>query len=92
MPLGELFHAACLLPELLVELKRHVRRLMKPWATNMPVEVHRFVYFARIAVAMVHHGEPISKSNPNVLRAGFEQLAAEVWIEHRQGADTGQLQ
>ncbi|MGA2618436.1 MAG: hypothetical protein ABSF26_12560 [Thermoguttaceae bacterium] len=81
MTLGELLGAACPPLGLLVALKRHARRLTSPGASDVPAEVHRSVYFASIAAAMARHGERISKSDPEVLRAAFEQLAAETWIE-----------
>jgi hypothetical protein len=83
MTLGELFRAARPPLGLLIALKRHARRLTSPGASDVPVEVHRSVYFASIAAAMARHGERISKSDPEVLRAAFEQLAAETWIEDR---------
>jgi hypothetical protein len=83
MTLGELFRAACPPLGLLIALKRHARRLTGPGASDVPAEVHRAVYFASIAAAMARHGERISKSDPEVLRAAFEQLATEAWIEDR---------
>ena len=83
MTLGQLFGAARPPLGLLIALKRHARRLTGSGASDVPAEVHRCVYFASIAVAMVDHGERISKSDPEVLRAAFEQLAAETWIEDR---------
>ena len=47
----------------------------------MPVEVHQLVYFASIAAALVRHGERISKSSPEVLRAAWGQIAAELYTE-----------
>jgi len=79
--LEELFRAPDPPLALLAAVKRHARRLMSPGASNLPAEVHRCVYSASIAAALVAHGERISKSNPDVLTAAFEQLAAEAWIE-----------
>ncbi len=81
--LGELFRASCPPLGLLMALKRHARRLTSPGASDVPVEVHRSVYFASIAAAMVRHDERISKLDPEVLKAALEQLAAETWIEDR---------
>jgi hypothetical protein len=81
MTLGELFRDARPPLGLLIALKRHARRLTSPGASDVPAEVHRSVYFASIAAAMVRHGERISKLDPEILQAAFEQLAAEAWIE-----------
>jgi hypothetical protein len=81
MTLGELFLAACPPLGLLVALKRHARRLTSPGASDVPAGIHRCVYFASIAAAMVRHRERISKSDPEVLRAAFEEQLGEKWIE-----------
>jgi RNA polymerase sigma-70 factor, ECF subfamily len=81
IPVGELFRASHPPLVALIALKRRARRLMKPGASSLPVEVHRGVYFGSIATALVRHGRRISKSKPEVLKVAFEQLAAEAWIE-----------
>ena len=77
MTLGELFQCADSPLGLLIAVKRHARRLMNPGASRQPAEVHRMIYFASIAAALVRHGEQISKSSPEVLRAAWEPLAVE---------------
>jgi hypothetical protein len=62
---------------LLTAVKRHARRLVRPGASDLPAEVHRFVYFASIAAALVRHGRLITKSGPEVLRTAFQGIAAE---------------
>ena len=47
----------------------------------MPAEIHRLIYFASIAAAMARHGERISGSSPDVLRATWEWLAAESYAD-----------
>ena len=81
MTLGELLQRADAPLGLLIAVKRHARRLMNPGASAMPVEVHQLVYFASIAAALVRHGERISKSSPEVLRAAWGQIAAELYTE-----------
>jgi len=81
MTLGELLQHADPPLGLLIAVKRRARRLMNQGASDMPVEVHRLVYFASIAAALVCHGEQISKSSPEVLRAAWERLAAESYAE-----------
>lgn len=83
LPLGELFHIADPPLGLLIAVKRRARRLMSPDASDLPAEIHRVVYFAAIAAALVRHGERISKSAPDVLKTGFEQVAqppSEDWL------------
>ena len=43
----------------------------------MPSEVHRVIYFASIAAAIVRRGERISKLSPEVLGGIWQWLAAE---------------
>jgi hypothetical protein len=81
MALGELFQLAAPPLGLLIAVKRRARRLMKPGASDMPVDVHQHVYFASIAAALVRHGEQISKSSPDVLRLAWERLAGESYAE-----------
>jgi len=82
MPLEELFLTASPPLALLIAVKRHARRLANSDTSSLPAEIHRCVYFASIALAMIRLGERISKSSPDVLRAAFEQLADEGWIEN----------
>ncbi len=77
MTLGELFQCGDPPLGLLIAVKRGARRLLGPGASAMPPAVHRLVYFAAIAAALVRHGERISKSGADVLRVAWEQLAAE---------------
>ncbi|MGA2254223.1 MAG: hypothetical protein ABSG53_06130 [Thermoguttaceae bacterium] len=77
MTLGELFQCAGPPLGLLIAVKQGARRLMSPGASDMPSEIHRLIYFASIAAAMVRHGERISKSSPQVLRGAWQWLAAE---------------
>ena len=81
MTLGELFQCADPPLGLLIAVKRVARRLMGPGASDVPVEVHRLIYFASIAAALVRHGEQISKSSPEVLRVAWERLAAESYVD-----------
>jgi hypothetical protein len=81
MPLGELFQRSDPPLGLLIAAKRHARRLMNPGASDMPVEIHQLVYFASIAAALVHHGEQISKSSPNVLRVAWGWLVTEPYTD-----------
>jgi RNA polymerase sigma-70 factor (ECF subfamily) len=83
MPLGELFQSADPPLGLLIAVKRRARRLMGSGASDVPVEIHQVVYFAAIAAALVRHGELISKSGADVLRIGWERLAAEPFLEGR---------
>jgi DNA-directed RNA polymerase specialized sigma24 family protein len=77
MTLGELFQCPDAPLGLLIAVKRGARRLMGPAANDVPAEVHRLIYFAGIAAALVHHGEQISKSSPETLRVAWGRLAAE---------------
>ena len=81
MTLGELFQRPDPPLGLLIVVKRGARRLMNPGASDMPAEVHRVIYFASIAAALVRYGEQISKSSPEVLRVAWEQLAAEPYAD-----------
>jgi RNA polymerase sigma-70 factor (ECF subfamily) len=79
--LGELFQCSNPPLQLLVAVKQRARHLMSPGASRLPVEVHQLVYFASIAAALVCHGEKISKSRPEVLRIGWERIAAESYVD-----------
>ena len=81
MTLGELFQCAALPLGLLIAVKKRARRLMNPGASDLPIEVHRMIYFASIAAALVRHGEQISKSSAEVLRAAWEPLAVESSVD-----------
>ena len=78
--------------ELLIAVKRHARRVMSPGAADrskdipvpLPAEVHRLVCFASIAAALVRLGRRISKSSPEVLRAAWERLATESYLDEGQ--------
>jgi hypothetical protein len=77
MSLGELFQSADSSLGLLIAVKRRARGLIGPEACGVPYEAHQLIYFASIAAALVHHGEKISKSGPEVLRVAWERLAGE---------------
>ena len=81
MPLSELFHCPSPPLGLLIAVKRVARRLMGPGTSQVPAEVHRLIYFASIAAALVRHGEQISKSSPEVLRVAWERLAGESYAD-----------
>ena len=77
MTLGELFQRADPPLGLLIAVKRRARRLMNPGASDMPREVHRMIYFASIAAALVRHRERISNCSREGLRSAWKRLAAE---------------
>jgi RNA polymerase sigma-70 factor (ECF subfamily) len=91
MTLGELFQRTDPPLGLLGAVMRRARRLMSPEASDSmlvarvspPIEVHQILYFASIAAALVRHGERISKSSPDELRAAWKRLAAGPFADAR---------
>jgi RNA polymerase sigma-70 factor (ECF subfamily) len=66
---------------LLMAVKRHARHLAGSSASHLPDKVHRLVYFATIAAAMLRHGQSITKSSAESVRIAFARMAAEPYVE-----------
>jgi hypothetical protein len=81
MTLGEMLPSADPPLGLLIAVRRHAKRLMKPGASDVPAGVHEVVYFASVAAALVRRGQRISKSSPEVSRAAWHRLAAESYLD-----------
>ena len=66
---------------LLVAVKRHARHLAGSSESDLPVKVHRLVYFASIASAMLRLGQSITKSSPESVQIAFARMAAESFLD-----------
>ncbi len=83
MTLDELFQSVQPPLGLLIAVQQSARRLMEPGRSDLPVVVHRLIYFAAIAAALARHGQRISRSSPEVLRTAWQGLVAESYIDDR---------
>jgi hypothetical protein len=65
----------------LIAVKRHARHMARSGLNDLPAEVHRLIYFASSAAAMVGLGHSITKSDPKSVRIAFAKMAAESYVD-----------